>query len=120
MRELHVWPGVVGFEVLWSEMQDPWVICGDLGFEDADCCQVEEGAVEYAGDIKLAKHAQTCFGRCDVRIVLRIPPNPYIWFSSGQISQVIQQVVGERVRMGCVSRKVGERGELDRERNECF
>ena len=54
MRELYVRPCVIGLEKLWSEMQDPRVICGDFGFEDADCRQVEEGAVEHAGDIKSA------------------------------------------------------------------
>ena len=45
---------MIGLEVLWSEVQDPWVVRGDIGFEDTDCRQIEERAVEYAGDVKSA------------------------------------------------------------------
>lgn len=47
MREFDVGPRVVGLKELRSKMQNPWVVCGDVGFEDADRCQVEEGAVKY-------------------------------------------------------------------------
>lgn len=49
-----------------------------------------------------------------LRKVLCVTPYSNVWLRSSQVTQVVEKVVGERVRMRCVPSKIRERGELDR------